>query len=153
MWSQLGAYGEEGEESASKYHQFAGRPLARDSENDLLLFKPQLSTLSNGHLWHTEQTSQVLECWPGFFSLQPPSLGQSIHCKPSDVCLQKLAPWSGPGMVAGRPCGEDRRRWCPFYLLTCAIFSGAPCTLASVLSQDAFDGRLFFSWLHLLWFL
>lgn len=93
------------------------------------------------------RTSQVLECWLGFFPLQPPSLGQSVHCKPSDVCLQKLAPWSRPGMVAGGPCGEDRRTWCPFCLLTCAIFSGAPCTLASVPSQDAFDGRLFFFFL------
>lgn len=93
------------------------------------------------------RTSQVLKCWLGFFPLQPPSLGQSVHCKPSDVCLQKLAPWSRPGMVAGGPCGEDRRTWCPFCLLTCAIFSGAPCTLASVLSQDTFDGRLFFFFL------
>lgn len=50
MWSYFGAYGKEGEESASKYHQFSGRALAKDSENDLLPFKPQLSTLSNGHL-------------------------------------------------------------------------------------------------------
>lgn len=33
------------------------------------------------------------------------------------------------------------------HLPTCAVFSGALCTLVSVLSQDAFDGRLFFSFL------
>lgn len=42
-------------------------------------------------------------------------------------------------VVAGGAGREDRRHLCPFYLPT-----GAPCTLASVLSQDAFDGRLFF---------
>lgn len=41
-------------------------------------------------------------------------------------------------VAAGGAGGEDRRRLSPFYLPT-----GAPCTLASVLSQDAFDGRLF----------
>lgn len=49
--------------------------------------------------------------------------------------------------MAGGACGEDKQSLCPFYLSTCAIFSGAPCTLASVLSQDAFDGRLFLSFL------
>lgn len=45
--------------------------------------------------------------------------------------------------IVGRPVGVSVALRPPHV----GVFSGSPCTLVSVLSQDAFDGRLFFLFL------
>lgn len=138
----------EGEESTVESRCFAGRPLARGSENDFFLFEPQHSALSNGpsQCPVTCGRTYIPWGWPDSFHLQQHLQGGGF--------IANLAV-----LACGNRLSATDQGWRPRWALwggqaalsQVCNFLRDPFALP-VLSQVAFAGRLFFFFLFLVTF-